>query len=88
MAESVQAASGAPEHASTQAPSAASQHEMQSLVEMTTQSAKIGRWMLRVSTPPGEQDFQYMWTCKEVKGKVFTCYIVSTEGSHYCLGEY
>ena len=88
MPTSKQAASGAPEHMAAQADSADVQDGMQSLPELTTQSAKIGRWMLRVCTPPEEQDFQYMLKSKQVTGKVFTCYFVSTDSSHYCLGKY
>ena len=88
MPTSEQAASGAPEHVAAQAGSADVQDGMQSLPELTTQSAKIGRWMLRVCTPPEEQDFQYMLRGKQVTGKVFTCYFVSTDSSHYCLGKY
>ena len=73
---------------SSQAVSGASEHEMQSLAEMTTQSAKIGRWILRVCTPPEEQDFQYMVKGKDVKGKVFTCCFVSGDSSQYCIGKY
>ena len=88
MAETEKAASGASEHASAQAADGASRHAFQSLTEMTTQSANIGRWMLRVCTPPEEQDFQYMLKGKQMTGKVFTCYFVSTDSSHYCLGKY
>ena len=88
MAESEQAASGASEHESAQAANGASEHAVQSLTEMTTQSAKIGRWMLRVCTPPEEQEYQYQLRGKEMKGKVLTCCFVSTDSSHYCLGKY
>ena len=71
-----------------QADSGGPGHEMQSLAEMTTQSAKIGRWLLRLWTPPDEEDYQYTMRGKTIQGKVLRCCFVSTDSTHYCIGKY
>ena len=77
-----------PKHMAEQAAGADVEMDTQALPELTPQSAKIGRWMLRVCTAPKEEDYQYIARGKQVTGKVFSCYFVGKDSSHYCLGKY
>ena len=66
----------------------ASEHALQALAELTTQSAKIGQWMLRVCDAPYEHEYKYTFKGKEMKGKLFICCFVSKDASQYCIGKF
>ena len=59
----------------------------QPLAELTTQSAKIGKWVVRVCDGPVEHEYTYTFGGKQVTGKNFTVRLVSPEGTQYCLGK-
>jgi len=62
---------------------------MQSLAELTAQSAKIGQWMLRVCGEPHEHEYQIPRARGEnITGKVLVCRLVSEDSAQYCIGKF
>ena len=61
---------------------------MQSLAELTTQSAKIGQWLLRVCGEPHEHEYKFPRRGEDITGKVLVCRLVSEDSSQYCIGKF
>ena len=61
---------------------------MQSLAELTTQSAKIGQWTLRVCGEPYEHEYKFRQRGIDINGKVLHCRLVSEDSSQYCIGKF
>ena len=60
---------------------------MQSLAELTTHSAKIGLWLLRVCGEPHEHEYKFQKRGEDITVKLLVCRLVSEDSSQYCTGK-